>query len=144
MSVLTRRVRGFRLVDLVAVGLLAALILGLYLAKTIAGSERAEIAQVEKQIETERARIRLLQAENARLEQPARIEHLAETYLGLAPVSIKHEITTDALASAATHPPPAPAKPIDPSPDPAYVPGVTAPPPAAPVVVEPHVAEPAR
>jgi cell division protein FtsL len=119
MSLLDRRVRGFRLVDLVALGLLMVLILGVYLAKTIAGRERAEIATVERQIEAEKARIRLLQAEVSHLEQPARIEHLSETYLGLGPVSIKRETTTDALTEVAAKPvaptapkAPAPAQPV--------------------------------
>ena len=47
MSLFERRVRGFRLVDVVAFGLLAALVLGVYLAKTMAGRERAEIARTE-------------------------------------------------------------------------------------------------
>jgi hypothetical protein len=102
MSWLNHRVRGFRLVDLIALGLLTALILGVYLAKTIAGGERAKIAVVERQIETEKARIRLLKAEVSHLEQPARIERLSETYLGLAPVPIKHEAGLDALPTLAT------------------------------------------
>jgi cell division protein FtsL len=104
MSLLARRIRGFRLVDLVGVGVLMLLILGVYLAKTIAGRERAEIATTERQIEAEKARIRLLQAEVTHLEEPARIEHLSETYLGLAPVSIKHEASPDALSEIAIHP----------------------------------------
>ena len=79
MNWLNRRVRGFRLVDLVAAGLLVMLILGVYLAKTVAGGERAKIAAVERQIVAEKARIRLLQAEVSHLEQPARIERLSET-----------------------------------------------------------------
>src|SRR6201991_1496020 len=89
MSVFSRKVRGFRLLDLVGAGLLVAVILGVYLAKTMAGSERADIATVERQIKGEKARIRLLQAEVAHLEQPGRIERLSETYLHLAPVSEK-------------------------------------------------------
>jgi len=104
MNLLDRRVRGFRLVDLVALGVLVALILGVYLAKTIAGRERAEIARVEKQIAAEKARIRLLQAEVSHLEQPARIGRLSEVYLGLAPISIKRETTTDLLGEVATRP----------------------------------------
>ena len=65
MSLLTRKIRGFRLVDVVALGVLVAVILSVYLAKTMAGRERAEIASVEKQIDAEKARIRLLQAEVA-------------------------------------------------------------------------------
>jgi cell division protein FtsL len=104
MNLLTRRVRGFRLVDLIALGLLTALILGVYLAKTIAGRERTEIAKVERQIDMEKSRIRLLQAEVSHLEQPARIERLSEAYLGLAPVSIKREATADALPEIAGKP----------------------------------------
>lgn len=97
MSLLDRRVRGFRLIDLTALGLLFALILGMYLAKTLAGAERAQIASVTRQIESERARIRLLQAEVSHLEQPSRIERLSETYLGLKPVAITHDATLDEL-----------------------------------------------
>jgi cell division protein FtsL len=104
MSLLARRIRGFRLVDMVALSVLVLLILGVYLAKTIAGRERAEIASAERQITAEKARIRLLQAEVTHLEQPARIEHLSETYLGMAPVSIKHEASPDVLAEIALHP----------------------------------------
>ncbi len=112
MSLLDRKVRGFRLIDLAALGLLIVLIFGVYLAKTLAGGERAQIASVERQIKAEKARIRLLQAEVSHLEQPARIEHLAETYLGLAPVTIKRETTTEGLVDVVRTPPlagPAPA-----------------------------------
>jgi hypothetical protein len=93
MSLIDRRVRGFRLIDIVALGILAAIVLGVYLAKTIAGRERAEIARVERQIEIERERIRLLHAEVAFLEQPERIERLSSAYLGLAPTQAKREAT---------------------------------------------------
>ena len=101
MSLLDRRVRGFRLVDLIAAALLVALVLGVYLAKTMAGRERAEIASVERQADEEQARIRLLQAEVAHLEEPARLEHLSAAYLGLAPVSIKRDVGPDGLADIA-------------------------------------------
>jgi len=124
MSLLARRVRGFRLVDLAAFGVLVLLILGVYLAKTVAGRERAEIASAERQIAAEKARIRLLQAEVTHLEQPARIEHLSETYLGLGPVSIKREASPDILAEVALHPaaatkPVAMPEPAAPAPEPA-------------------------
>ncbi|WP_374473148.1 cell division protein [Phenylobacterium sp.] len=106
MSLLDRRVRGFRLVDLVALGLLVVLILGVYLAKTIAGRERAEIARIERQIAAEKARIRLLQAEVSHLEQPSRIERLSTAYLGLVPVSVKREASTDTLLDVARNPAP--------------------------------------
>ncbi len=105
MSVFTRRIRGFRLVDLVGVGLLVVLILGVYLAKTIAGRERAEIARVERQIDIERERIRLLHAEVAFLEQPERIERLSSAYLGLGPVGAKREATVDDISRIAVKEP---------------------------------------
>jgi cell division protein FtsL len=101
MSLLDRKVRGFRLVDLCAAALLVALILGVYLAKTIAGRERAEIASMDRQIGEEKQRIRLLQAEVAHLEEPARLERLSEAYLGMAPVSIKRDVNADGLADIA-------------------------------------------
>jgi cell division protein FtsL len=101
MSLFNRKVRGFRLVDVVAAGLLVAIILSVYLAKTMAGRERAEIATVEKQIDAERARIRLLKAEVAHLEQPGRIEQLSVAHLGMAPVDAKHEATPEDLAKIA-------------------------------------------
>ncbi|HET6971936.1 MAG TPA: cell division protein [Phenylobacterium sp.] len=105
MNLFTRRIRGFRLLDLVGFGLLVVIILGVYLAKTVAGRERAEIASVEKKIDGETARIRLLQAEVAHLEQPGRIERLSVTYLGLKPVSVKNEASVDQLIEIAHTPP---------------------------------------
>ena len=101
MSLLTRKIRGFRLVDVVALGVLVAVILSVYLAKTMAGRERAEIAAVEKQIDAEKARIRLLQAEVAHLEQPSRIESLSTAHPGMGPVGAKHETTIDKLGEVA-------------------------------------------
>jgi len=130
MSWLNHRVRGFRLIDLVAFSVLCALILGVYLAKTIAGRERTEIARIDRQIDDEKARIRLLQAEVSHLEQPARIERLSEAYLGLAPVSIKREADAEALPQLARKPLALPATPVSVTPDPT---AVAAPQPAAPI-----------
>jgi cell division protein FtsL len=101
MSVFTMKVRGFRLLDLIGIGLLIALILGVYLAKTMAGRERAEIATVERQIKAEKSRIRLLQAEVAHLEQPGRIERLAVSYLKMETVPANREATADELPGLA-------------------------------------------
>ncbi len=76
---------------------LMLIILGVYLAKTVAGRERAEIAKVERLIGAEKSRIRLLDAEVAHLEQPSRIEHLSTSFLGLAPTNAKRETTSDDL-----------------------------------------------
>jgi cell division protein FtsL len=139
MSVFTRKIRGFRLMDLVGIGLLVAVILGVYLAKTMAGRERAEIATVERQIKAEKARIRLLQAEVAHLEQPGRIERLSVVYLKMEPVTAHREATVDQIIDVARAGPPDKAKAasavaamVDGS---GSIPGVPPPPPAEAVQV---------
>ena len=97
-----RRIRGFRVVELVALGILLVLVLAVYLAKASAGSERSQIAQVESQIDEEQNRVRLLRAEVAYLEQPERIERLS-TLIGLQPISAKHEADIDALHGELRH-----------------------------------------
>ena len=136
MSWINHRVR-VALVDLVALSLLIALILGVYLAKTIAGGERAKIASVDRQIAAEKARIRLLQAENAALERPDRIERLSETYLGMAPVAFKRQVDAEALPDLARKPLALPAKAIEATPDPTVMAPVQ---PAAPLATTTQVA----
>lgn len=116
-EVFHRRVRGFRVVDLVGVGVLLVLVLGVYMAKAFAGRERAEIASVERQIEEERIQVRLLQAEVAHLEQPRRIESLAQA-AQLAPIAADRETSEDALIDVARRP----AKPSKTAPTPAPAP----------------------
>lgn len=106
MGLFTRKVRGFRLVDLIGVGLLVAVIVGVYLAKTMAGRERSEIAKIERQIKSEKARIRLLQAEVAHLEQPGRLERLAVVYLKMETVGAHREATVDQIVDVARAGPP--------------------------------------
>lgn len=95
-----RRVRGFRVVEVVGMGVLLTLVTGVYLAKTVAGRERNEIALIVREIEDEKARKRLLEAEVAHLEQPRRIEALAVT-MGLQPIAADRETTEDALVDVA-------------------------------------------
>jgi hypothetical protein len=106
MNVFSKRIRGFRLVDLVGMALLAAIILGVYLFKTVAGRERTEIATVDREIAAEKARIRLLTAEVAHLEQPGRIERLSAVYLGLTPVTQGREASLEKLPALAAAGPP--------------------------------------
>jgi len=101
LGVFDRRFRGFRVIEIGGVGVLLALILLVYLAKTIAGSESAQIDSVQQQIGDERAKVSLLRAEVASLEQPERLEALSGRYLGLQPVDAKHEIDAQALADIA-------------------------------------------
>jgi hypothetical protein len=108
MSLITRRIWGFRILDLMAAGLLVALILSVYLAKTIAGSERSQITTVEREISLEHDRIRLLEAEVAHLERPDRLEELSVSYLNLAPIEARRETTPEDLARSLVAPVEAP------------------------------------
>jgi cell division protein FtsL len=96
-----RRVRGFRVVELGALGVLLVLILTVYLAKTGAGGKRADIDRIQQQIFDEQTQIRMLRAEVATLEQPERLEALSARYLGLQPISARREVTPQALVDVA-------------------------------------------
>jgi hypothetical protein len=100
-DVLTQRVRGFRVFDLVALTVFLALALTVYAFKTSAGRERTDIADVEAQIRDESRQVRLLQGQIARLESPDRLERLSTRYLGLGPVNAKQEIPPEALPQVA-------------------------------------------
>jgi hypothetical protein len=100
-GIFTRRVRGIRVINLWGGGLLLVLVIGLYLLKSLGGGERADIAHAEDQIADEETRIRLLNAEVAYLEQPARIERLSEDYLKLQPMSGAHEAPVTSLQDIA-------------------------------------------
>jgi len=95
---LHRSLRGVRMVEFGALVVLLVMVLGVYLAKAAAGRERGDITSVQTQIDEESKRLRLLQAEVAHLEEPARLERLADE-LGLAPT--KHEATPDQLGQVA-------------------------------------------
>jgi cell division protein FtsL len=126
-----RRVRGFRVVELGGLAVLLALILAVYLAKTGAGGKRADIERVQEQIVEEQTQIRMLRAEVATLERPERLAALATRYLGLEPVSARHEITAEALEDVA-HSPAPDQKVIAGGSDPLIQPGSPDLPPAAP------------
>src|SRR5690606_910031 len=96
-----QRIRGFRVIEVAALACLVMLIFWVYLTKAQAAGERSRIAQVDSQIAVEQRKIRLLAAEAAHLEQPARIEQLSDAYLGLKPVAAKREARPDGLAEIA-------------------------------------------
>ncbi|MFM8374538.1 MAG: cell division protein [Phenylobacterium sp.] len=106
MNLLERRLLGFRALDVGLDVFLVALILGVYLAKTLAGGERGQIATAERQIVQERQRIVLLEAEVAHLERPERLSALARGYAGLGPTPSNREITPQGLADALQSPQP--------------------------------------
>ena len=131
-SVLDRRVRGVRVIDLAGAVLLCGLVLVVYLAKTGAGGTSADIDRVQQQIDEERGQIRLLRAEVANEEQPVRLASLSGQLLNLQPISPKHEIPSEDLADIARAPAPQPVA----APVPAASPAVAAP--APPPVEAPH------
>jgi hypothetical protein len=96
-----RRIRGFRLIEILAAGCLAALVLSVYLTKAAAGREASAIAQTDRDIAEEQKRVRVLRAELAHLEQPARLEALASQYLSFGPVAAGHETAPEGLAEIA-------------------------------------------
>ena len=103
-GVFTRRFRGFRVIDLLALSVVLVLALGSYVFTTLAGAQSADTAGVQGQIVQEQKRIRLLKADLAHLEDPGRIERLSTQYLGMAAVDPKHETTPEALAQVAKAP----------------------------------------
>jgi len=132
LGVFDRRVRGFRVIEIGGLGVLLVLALVVYLAKTHAGSERADIDRIQGQIDSEQARVALLKAEVAKLQQPERLETLSGRYLNLQPVPAAHEISAAGLTALA-HPSTPPS--VQAAPAAAAAPAQNAaPPPAAPTV----------
>ena len=104
------RFRGFRVIEIAAFLCLTVLVFGVYFSKAHAGHETAEITDVDQQIADAQRRVRLLNAELAHLEAPARVEALSQQYLGLIPISAKHETSDTGLmeiARQASEPQPA-------------------------------------
>lgn len=100
MGLFDRRIRGFRIIEVAGMGVLLTLVTSVYLAKTFAGRERQQISSIEQEIGDEAIRKRLLEAEVAHLEQPRRIEQLAQM-MQLKPIAPDHEISEDALIDVA-------------------------------------------
>lgn len=100
-GIVRQRVRGFRVVDIAALVICLALALTVYAFKTSAGAQRTDIADVEQQVRDETKAVQLLRAQVAHLEAPDRLERLARTDAGQAPVSAKQEVTPQALPQLA-------------------------------------------
>jgi cell division protein FtsL len=100
-GIVRQRFRGFRVVDIAALVICLALALTVYAFKTSAGAQRTDIADVEQQIRDETKAVQLLRAQVAHLEAPDRLERLARTNAGQAPVSAKQEVTPQALPQVA-------------------------------------------
>ena len=114
------KVRGVRWIEIIGVALVAVMIMSVYVAKAAAARESARIAELERDIRENGQRVRLLKAEAARLEQPARLEALSRQ-MGLGPVDVHKQADADDLpelkveatpaAAPARAPAPAPAAP---------------------------------
>ncbi|WP_293825397.1 cell division protein [uncultured Brevundimonas sp.] len=92
------KVRGVRWVEIIGVALVAIMIVSVYAAKAAAARESSRIAQLEQDIRENGQRVRLLRAEVARLEQPARLEALSRQ-IGMAPVDIHRQAGEDQLTA---------------------------------------------
>lgn len=76
-----------RLFNIGAAVLALLLAIGLYRAKTEADGARARVRQLEGEVAAAQAELKILSAEVAVLENPARIEKLAREKLGLTPAT---------------------------------------------------------
>jgi cell division protein FtsL len=94
--------------NIIAAALIVLLAVGLYKAKTEADIARARVSTLEAQVEQARAQVKSLSAESAYLENPDRIEKLANRQLGLKQAALgQHRPLSDLDAAL---PPPSPAK----------------------------------
>lgn len=92
------RTRGFRTVNIISVLVLMVLALAVNLAKAYAGRDMREMVHTQRFIRDENARIRLLKAEVAYLEQPERLQRLAKIHLNMAPLRADQEGDLDSLS----------------------------------------------
>ena len=104
MNLLSARVRGFRIVNLLALCLLLAVALAGYAFKTMVEAQAQTTAAVEDQIAGEQKRIRMLEAEIARLSAPQRIADLSRRYLSMGPPDPAREIPPEDLPAVAAAP----------------------------------------
>lgn len=102
------KVRGIRWIEIIGVLMVAAMIFSVYLAKAAAARESAQIAELERKIGEDGRRVRLLRAQVAHLEQPARLEALSRG-AGLGPVDMKRQASEDNLDQLKAVPAPVPA-----------------------------------
>jgi len=102
------KVRGVRWIEIIGVALVAVMIVSVYVAKADAARESSRIAGLERDIRENGQRVRLLRAEVARLEQPARLEALSRE-IGMAPVDVHRQKDEAALPSLKPEDKPTPA-----------------------------------
>jgi cell division protein FtsL len=96
-SMLMRKVRGVRIVDLAGAACLVFIVLVVYASKAGAGAEGAKIADTDRQIAAEEQQVRVLRAQQAALTRPERLRSLAAQYLNMAPTAPSREVTPEGL-----------------------------------------------
>ncbi|WP_339931545.1 cell division protein [uncultured Brevundimonas sp.] len=101
------KVHGIRWVEIIGLLLVAIMIFSVYVAKAGAAREGVRISQLDREIDDNGERVRLLRAEVARLEQPGRLEALSRS-AGLAPVDVHRRTSEESLAAIAPVPEPRP------------------------------------
>jgi len=111
------KVRGVRWIEIIGVMVVAVLIGGVYVAKAAAAREASRIAELEQKIGENRQRVRLLRAEVARLEQPARLETLSRG-IGMGPVNVQQQANEGGLPALANQKAPSQRVVVDPTPAP--------------------------
>lgn len=94
------KVRGVRWIDIIGLVLVGAMVFSVYLAKAAAARESGRIADLERQIAENSQRVRLLNAEAARLERPGRLEALSRE-AGLGPVDVHRQAVEGQLPALA-------------------------------------------
>jgi hypothetical protein len=93
-----QRVRGFRLIELIGLGLALAMIFLVCLSKAREGEDIKHMNQLDQQIADESAAVDALKIRVAQLERPSRLEALAKAYLNMKPVEAAHEAQIDSLS----------------------------------------------
>lgn len=117
-----------RLVTLLALVMLAGVSSALYKLKYKVQTLDREALALQRQILAEREAIRLLEADWAYLNQPERLQALAERHLTLGPIDPRQFVTVDAIPARLV---PLPETPLNPSAKPAPgAKGAPLPPPA--------------
>jgi cell division protein FtsL len=86
-----------RLISLLAVILVVAAAVGLYRFKGESQARAREIAELRTEIAKEQETISVLRAEWNYLDQPSRIQQLAERYLDLSRLEVEQISTVEAL-----------------------------------------------
>ncbi len=84
-----------RIVNLVGLVVLAALVVGLYRAKTDAEADHRRGVELAAQLDSEREAIRVMRNEIGYLESPDRLRALAAQHLGLEPIDPLRVVTLE-------------------------------------------------